>query len=174
MAENDEARAAKIFNGKFTLVWPDGDTHRTFRIRTQPDAATQLRNKPNREPFAPGKRIVALMTGSDNMASYTNFGFVDDRGIYVWKSTAAKRTKAWHDGKLIGYIAGLWSLATEGEKSRFYEKGYRLVAEERCIVCNRTLTNPLSLRRGIGPECYGRRQAQLPTVEIDPNERDDN
>lgn len=143
----------KIANGSFTLTWPDGK-HKTFRIKTQK----------NDSHFAPGKRVIALMTGSDNENSFTGFGFVDNNGVRIWDSISSGRAKtAWvySEGKLEGYVRALWSLATEGDASRFYAKGYRLLSEERCVKCNRKLTNPLSIRNKIGPECSGRRHAKI-------------
>lgn len=34
--------------------------------------------------------------------------------------------------------------------------GYALLLEGRCLVCNRKLTDPTSIRLGIGPKCGGR------------------
>lgn len=36
----------------------------------------------------------------------------------------------------------------------YSDKGY----SRTCIRCGRTLTNPLSIKRGYGPECYGKRK----------------
>ncbi len=44
-------------NGKFTIKSLRTGEHRTFQVRTQPDDAG----------FAPGKRILYLLIGSDNV-----------------------------------------------------------------------------------------------------------
>ena len=130
--------ASKISNGTFTVQNRVTGEHRTFRIRTQKEDAT----------FAPGKRVVSLMTGSDNETAYTNFAFVTEDGIAVWSS---KRST----GGYTAYAALLWSLAVDGGFSQYAEK-YSLTASKKCIRCNRKLTTPESLAAGIGPECAGR------------------
>lgn len=35
-------------------------------------------------------------------------------------------------------------------------EGYTLLVEGRCVVCNRKLTDPDSIRLGVGPKCGGR------------------
>ena len=132
-----------IFNGRYTIENTKTKEHRTFQIKTQKEGAK----------FAPGKRLVALLSGPDNEADYTGFAFIDDKGIMVWSkkrgSLAGRSPYEW-------YANMLWSLATEGEKSSWYVKGYRLLSEATCLRCNRTLTEPESLRTGLGPVC-GRR-----------------
>lgn len=132
-------RAAKIFNGVKTIQSPNGE-HRTLDISTQKEDAN----------FAPGKRIISLLVGPNNNADYKGFGFVTDDGIRVWqklRSTDGKpSTYEW-----LGHM--LWSLATEGDASRFYRMGYRLLEENTCIKCNRRLSTPESILRGIGPVC---------------------
>jgi hypothetical protein len=130
--------AAKISNGTFTVQNRLTGEHRTFRIRTQKEDAS----------FAPGKRVVALLTGNDNETAYTGFGFVTEDGIAVWSS---KRSA----GGYTAYAALLWSLAVDSCFSQYAEK-YSLTASKKCIRCNRKLTTPESLAAGIGPECAGR------------------
>ena len=130
--------AAKISNGTFTVQNRLTGEHRTFRIRTQKEDAS----------FAPGKRVVALMTGSDNETSFEGFGFVTEDGIAVWSS------KRGANG-FTAYAVLLWSLAVDGAFSQYAEK-YSLTASKKCIRCNRKLTTPESLAALIGPECAGR------------------
>jgi hypothetical protein len=59
------------YDGTFTVTSPTG-SHRTFRIRTE------RRRPPGRGSDLVGKRIVSLLTGSDNESSYTGFGFVEE------------------------------------------------------------------------------------------------
>src|SRR6185369_7175488 len=72
--------AVKLFNGRYTIESKQTGEHRTFWVETQPADAE----------FAPGKRIVSLLTGSqnDDPSCYTPFAIVDDRGIHVWASKA--------------------------------------------------------------------------------------
>lgn len=132
-------QTCKVFNGHYTIKSGQTGDHRTFRIRTQPEDAD----------FAPGKRIVGLLTGPDNEVSYTGFAFIDDDGIFVW-------SKKRGEGLWATYAEMLWSLALDGEKSPWTKKGYSLMVEGRCIKCNRLLTEPSSLETGVGPVCAGR------------------
>lgn len=129
-------RASIIFNGKYTIQNSDTGVHRTFRIKTQP--------KDSR--FAGGKRIIGLMTGSDNQSSYTNFGFVDDTGIHVWN-----RHKGTDYEKLAWMI---WTMLIEPTHPRL--RNYSIQSSLACLRCNRELTTPESLLSGIGPVCEGR------------------
>lgn len=135
-----------IFNGKYTIQNRATGEHRTFYVRTQKADAK----------FAPGARVAALLTGSDNDSdsSYQGFGFVNNDGIRVWSSkrgTVAGKKSSWE-----WYAEMLWSLAVDGGASEFAEK-YSLLMEGRCVKCNRTLTEPESIRTGIGPVCDGRK-----------------
>jgi hypothetical protein len=131
--------ASKIFNGRYTIESTKTGEHRTFWIKTQ---------GPDRN-FAPGQRIVSLLTGSENddPHSYTGFGFVTEQGINVWTS------KRGQDRKFEEYAELLWSLALDGAFSPWADKGFRIQQEGQCIKCNRPLTTPESIRRGIGPIC---------------------
>ena len=62
------------FNGIYTVTNKETGEHRTFAVRTQKEDAK----------FAPGERIVALLTGPNNEDDYTGFGFVTPAGIIVW------------------------------------------------------------------------------------------
>lgn len=135
-------RVAKVFNGTYTLESTRTGQHRTLSVRTQADDAK----------FAPGKRVVALLTGPDNEHDYQGFGFMDDRGVYVWRSKKGKGQASQYEA--LADI--LWDLATQGEGGRWYARGYRLHVEGRCIRCNRKLTRPDSIKRGAGETCLNR------------------
>ena len=122
--------ASVIPNGLFTITFPCG-SHRTFRIFTKrPDAK-----------FAPGKRIVAMLIGPETSSDWEGFGFVDDAGIHVWKRFKSARQAE--------YARLIWMLATGCEAD-----GHELLISKRCLKCNRELTTPESLERGIGPQCW--------------------
>ena len=143
---------ATIANGTFTLIWPDGDRHKTFKIKTQKADSK----------FMPGKRLISLMTGRDNESDYTTFGEATDSGLNIWHSVlngTSKNAYVMNDGKLPIWLQVLWDIATKGDQSQYFQKGMRLEASETCIVCNRKLTNPLSISTKIGPECAARRAA---------------
>jgi hypothetical protein len=148
MSEATPERAARIFNGKYTVKNGEGD-HRTFRIKTMESAAKQKAKRPNKQPFAPDKRVISLLTGSDNQRDYTNFGFVDDDGIRVWQSFGGTT------GRHHQYARMLWDLLTT-ENGFYAQRGYTVDPSCTCVRCNKELTNPISILTGIGPECSGR------------------
>lgn len=135
-------QASTILNGTYTVASARSGKHRTFSIRTQPDDSK----------FAPGKRVIALLTGPDNEGDYTPFGFVDDQKITVWRSKRGQAEPSAYET----YARLIWSLATRGEESEARRAGYTLLVEGRCIRCNRKLSDPTSIRTGIGPVCAGR------------------
>lgn len=126
------ASPPRVHNGIYTLTLPDGG-HRTFRIWTQnPDAR-----------FAPGRRMVALLIGPENTEDYETIAFLEDAGPVVWKRFC--------DGRAAVHLGILWQLAN-GERVA----GCALAVSRHCMICNRILTEPESIDRGIGPTCWGR------------------
>ena len=136
-----EKPACKLFNGRYTVQSTKTGEHRTFWVRTH-DADDPY-------DFRAGKRVVYLLTGSqnDDPNSYTGFAFADDQGIHVWRSKA-NRSQLWEQ-----YADLLWTLALDGALSPWAEKGFTILMEGACCRCNRPLTNPPSIRTGIGPIC---------------------
>lgn len=121
-------------NGTITLLNTATGNHRTFRVKTQPEDAK----------FAPGKRVLALLTGGDNTNDYTQFAFVNDDGtVVVWKN---------HRGGVYDVYARMLA-----DPAAFEARGVEYHWEQvRCRRCNRKLTTPESLEAGIGPDCAGR------------------
>ena len=129
-------RCEEVFDGRYTISNTKTKGHRTFKIST-------VRNP--KSPIAT-KRVVALLTGSDNTTSYTGFAFLDEEGIHPWSN---RRSAPW-----TVFAAMLWSLATDDDDAeRWREKGAELLVEGRCLCCGRALTVPESIRLGIGPVC---------------------
>lgn len=123
---------AHIQNGFYTITFADGG-HRTFRVSTQPPGSK----------FAPGKRVVALLIGPDNTSDYEGMAFLTAAGISPWKRFQGTRTAVWLDW--------LWDMMN-GE----IVDGCELEVSGRCLMCNRTLTTPESIKDGIGPICKGK------------------
>jgi hypothetical protein len=121
-------------NGTFTITSVKSGDHRTFRVKTQkPDAN-----------FAPGSRIISLLTGPCNESDYRGFGFVNDNGqIYLWRNKQTPTFKA--------YANMLENMAQHIEAGNI-----DVQAATKCRVCNRKLTDPVSIETGIGPVCAGR------------------
>ncbi len=135
-------RVARLFNGTYTIRNRTTGKHRTFRITTQKPDAT----------FAPGRRVVSLLTGADNTRDYTRFGFVSDAGIEVFakhRALAGGKPTDWEQ-----YARMLWDLAVEN--GRWLAASHELQQAGTCILCNRLLTDPVSIATGIGPVCGGR------------------
>jgi hypothetical protein len=134
----------KLFNGRYTIQSKQTGEHRTFWVKTQAADAK----------FAPGRRVVSLLTGSqnDDPSCYTSFGFVEDSGIRIFPSKlmagGPSGVKKW-----IQFADLLWTLALDGAFSRWADKGFTILMEGACARCNRPLTTPESIRRGIGPIC---------------------
>jgi len=136
--------ASRIFNGTFTIHNPHTGNHRTLRIKTQSDKAN----------FAPGKRIISLLTGPDNTSDYKSFGFVYEEGIVVW---GKYRSKNGPESDYERLAAILWSLWHERSKSPYAKFGLKLIDSCTCVYCNRQLTDTMSALTGVGPECAEKR-----------------
>lgn len=126
-----------IPNGEFTIHNPTTGNHRTFRIKTA------------RNGNLKGKRIVSLLTGNDNTSDYKGFAFVYDDKIVVWQKYRG-------DGPWESYATLLWSMIVKGSESPYAQKGATIKESRHCARCNRLLTEPESIDRGLGPECFGK------------------
>lgn len=116
------------YNGTWTVTSLRTNEHRTFKIKNP--------------KWAKGKRVISLMTGPDNVNSYTQFGFVNEAGITVWKK---------YEGTLYEAYARMMNNLKQLEAD-----GKVLVqASVRCRKCSRKLTEPKSIALGIGPICRG-------------------
>jgi len=132
----NDAFSIKTHNGLITVKSTTGQ-HRTFRIRT----------KNNNAKFAPGKRIVELLTGPDNTSDYRGFAFInEDRLGVAYIALWGKQKES--DGK---FYAGVKDILENPGKWK--ERGFEFLVEGRCRKCNRVLTVPESIQSGIGPKC---------------------
>lgn len=118
----------RTHNGWITVENTNTGGHRTFAITTAKDGGLK------------GRRIVHLMVGSDR--ELKPFGFVTPRGVAPWASMA---TGAWVK------FARILNFPERGR-----QLGLAYLFDARCRVCDRKLTNPASIRSGIGPVCEGR------------------
>lgn len=138
----------RLRDGTWTVENSATGAYRTFDIATQPEDA----------PFAPGARLVALLTGPENVSDYTPFAFAaagpEGSRISVWRSKRGEggRRSAWEH--FADMLAGL--MGGEGASRDWAAAGYRLHGEARCVRCHRKLTTPESIEAGIGPVCAGR------------------
>lgn len=118
-------------NGCVTVVSKKTGDHRTFRVKTQADDAS----------FAPNARIISILSGPDNENDYQGIGFVNENGIRLWNS---KRTE---------FFEKCMNILSNPDK---FKDAVDIMFEAKCRVCNRKLTNPVSIESGIGPECAKR------------------
>jgi len=135
-----------LFNGTYTFQNTETKEHRTFCIKTQKQDAE----------FAPGSRIVSLMTGTDNEKSYTGFAFIKKDRIYIWRSRRGNKHYRFYARLLEKAIPVLDSAPTRSEINgniELCERKYSVKVAKKCAVCNRKLTSPESIARGVGPEC---------------------
>lgn len=124
--------SASIPDGKFTLEFEDGH-HRTFRVITQKADAS----------FAPGKRVVKYLSGSDNEfeSSYTGFAFLEGNTIKLWSRFRSDSALA-NDAQAL----------TNADRAKELGLKYAL-ASGNCWRCGHTLTVPASIHAGVGPDC---------------------
>lgn len=127
-----QAKKGIMQNGIYTIKNTETNEHRTFKIKVCRFGALK------------GKQIAELLTGPDNESDYQGFAFINDSGIQVWKSKAQKTYLAY---------AALLEHLLKIKTHNFSNDRYALSVSKRCMVCNRTLTTPESIERGIGPEC---------------------
>ena len=109
--------------------------HRTFKIET-------LRGSWN-----PGKRIISLLGGPDNMRDYKGFGWVEGSTVKVWTRFRGDNGElsVWEKfGRILEY------------PTHFEGRGLTFQIEGRCKRCGRRLTTPRSLTVGYGPTCEGK------------------
>lgn len=126
-----------IPNGTFTVESPSGE-HRTFKITKPKDG------KP---------RWVMLLVGPDNERSYKSFALVSDNNsnIFVFKKNRGTRENPTDYER---YACMLEVMLTTDE-NWYTEKGMTIKGSRKCARCGRKLTEPESLRAGIGPVCRG-------------------
>lgn len=87
------------------------------------------------------KRILGLLSGSDNTSDYTSFAFVEDDGtVYVWKRYQTEK-----------YLKHAQLVAGGAQ-----EHVVQWQQAARCQRCGRLLTRPDSIALGLGPECAGK------------------
>lgn len=154
--------APTIEDGDYTLITEDG--HRTFKVETMADDSD----------FAPGDTVIAFLSGSDNTSDHTRFGFVKGTAakprIYVWRRFKENGWESLRDDVATfatnvnrPFVLGLGAGDPDPEEDREAFRAWRdglpvgtVLLAKRCRKCHALLTNPESIRLGIGPYCGGR------------------
>ena len=133
-AITNQITSHKFFEGGkaiFTVSNPKGE-HYTYRINHKKDT-----------PF-----FVALLTGPDNLSSYTYLGiYAPQKGTVL----LTNKSKFKEDTTPVKVIR--WAIKKVLNKEPI-PKGYSIQHEGRCCRCGRVLTTPESILHGIGPECF--------------------
>ena len=131
-----------ITAGRAIFTIDNGAEHMTFRVSTpKPKAGEPARR-------GPAPLFISVLTGPDNTRSYTYMGVVD-------RATGAIRATK---GSKIATTDRRWIVATYAlqvaYRKRGLKEGHSLRHSGKCGRCARLLTDPLSLTRGIGPDCW--------------------
>lgn len=127
---------APIADGTYTVVNTDGK-RRTFSLETQSDKAE----------FAPGKQVIALLTGSDNENDFTSVGIINEDGrLIIWRKHRNTDMAA-NVEIALDVIRNMSN--TERESAGY---AYAVISS-RCRRCRRVLTVPASVNQGYGPTC---------------------
>lgn len=103
-----------------------------------------------RKNFFFGKQIVSYLSGPDNENNFTGFAHLDESGgIHVWK----RFRPLYAESAINKYIQALTLLQQQGIGYQEEAGMTYALRSGRCRKCNRTLTVPASLHRGLGPVC---------------------
>ncbi len=141
----------EIFNGTYTI--DDGREHLTYKIHT-------VRNGP-----LAGKRIIKRLMGH---GGYEGFAFLTrSGGVKVWRRFANdENTNAVYILWAKQLVAQL--RANVGYADSLVVNGFTISVSRLCRICNRQLTTPTSVERGIGPECEARQDGENRTTAAAP------
>ena len=123
----DNEKTLAVDNGYYTVVYPD-ETWTTIRV-------SDWNNRS-------GCKVLSYLFSSDNTSDYAGFASIDENGkLAVWKRFQSNSRLATAARVVTG----------SGDRSSLQEE-YALKSG-RCARCNRRLTVPASINRGLGPEC---------------------
>lgn len=122
---------SSIPDGTYTVI--DGAERRTIRLRNA-DWASDLPK---------GSQVAEFLSGPDNTADFTGFAFVVKGKARVWRRYRSEST-----------LVDMLTTLLNGGLDNAAQAGYAYaLASSRCYRCNRTLTVPASIHRGLGPVC---------------------
>lgn len=143
--------SAFLFAGDalFTLINTHTQNRFTFNI-TKAKRAYRLQNG---RKISIDRWFVKLLTGPDNLNSYTYMGKIERNGGYEFFLT--QKSLVTEHAQSVRVLR--WFLNTI--ERRNLPPSVHIYHEGRCGRCGRTLTVPESIIRGLGPEC--RKKTQL-------------
>jgi len=101
-----------------------------------------------------GPYFVSFLYGPDNTSNYNFIGTIWNNPTGLVYNHSAEKAKATEDSSSVRGIKWLTGMIRTNkdlpENFEFWHEGH-------CCVCGRPLTDPESIREGIGPVCNGRR-----------------
>lgn len=117
-----------VADGYYTVVGPKGG-HRTLRVTTIDDNGT--------------KQWLAYLSGADNVGDYKSIGFVNGNEVSLFSK---------YMGQYADIMAAARFLVKNVDKLDECGRQYA-IRSGKCYRCNRLLTTPESVARGLGPIC---------------------
>ena len=109
-------------------------TRYTYRV-------TKVRNTPNRF-------FVSLLTGPDNTSSYSYIGLLENKKFRLTSKSQMNDSS--------GPVKAFRFMCTQVLENERVPEQLEVWHEGRCGRCNRLLTVPESIERGIGSECWSK------------------
>lgn len=147
-------RAHPVPGGYYTVVLGP-KSHRTLRLSDW---------VPDKRKEGAEVRWISLLTGPDNTSDYTTACLQRDDGSLMYMRDFND------DGPLKSAVRVL--LNPDGLNDRELAREAYAMASGRCANCNRKLTVPASLHRGLGPECASKLGLTAGEDEDDEGEED--
>lgn len=124
---------AVIKPGIYTVVRDNGD-RRTFRVRSAEWA----------KDLPAGSLVLEFLSGPENTSDYTGFGFIVKGKLRMWNKFRSSTSPLSEFAQFL--------LGASPEQLDGFGEAYALESG-RCYRCNRLLTTPQSIQRGLGPHC---------------------
>ena len=124
-----------------------GNSHFTLKSQTTGQRFTYRVRAPDNEK-KPQRLFVSVLTGSDNQSEYSYLGHMHIDSDYFYVHGSKSRISP--EAPSAKGFKWFWSWVRKCEMPMNLEFWH----EGRCARCHRLLTDPLSIQRGFGPECY--------------------
>lgn len=138
-------------NGYFSVQFPDDKSWRTLRFQAGKNGWK-------------GKVIISLLAGPDNDRDYVGFAHAVDGKVSLWKNA-----RSWkEDNRVIEALRVI--LNNHNDAAHKAGEAYA-VESKHCFRCNRRLTVPTSVHRGLGPDCADVWEADVWEAEV-PQEKE--
>ena len=123
-------------NATFTITSQKTGKHFTYKVRQSDDGKMSF---------------VSVLNGPDNWENYMYIGFIPSAEV---KLVAGK--KGHPDAPSFNALTWVFKIL-QGSPEAELPATVRIQHEGKCSMCNRKLTDPVSIERGVGPDCWSRR-----------------